>query len=308
MLRAVLLSLLIVAPSHAGQFLQLITAAAAATAPQPAPGPAPTPSPGGRCDNCDGTGRLGDGTVSVPCPVCGGDGKLDAAKPPVPCDAQSSQMRKTARVSSQSGAGVTPQPVTDETAPVFSNDAEIQPTPMAAVSAGLNALNLKRNDKFVEFGSGADARWSATAKRRGVGQCVAVEIDPDVAEQARACMAHNGLAVEVITGDAATTSVNATCGAAYLFPDVLEELKPQIQKLDRFVSYMHAVPGGVPGMKLRQVGDLYVYEKPKPVAAQPLFQKAKSMAVWNGRQYSGPVCNRRGCTMCAAIRSQLWNR
>jgi hypothetical protein len=33
-----------------------------------------TPS-GDTCENCDGTGRLGDGTVSVECPVCEGTGK-----------------------------------------------------------------------------------------------------------------------------------------------------------------------------------------------------------------------------------------
>jgi DnaJ-class molecular chaperone len=27
------------------------------------------------CDNCSGTGKLGDGTVSVICPVCNGTGK-----------------------------------------------------------------------------------------------------------------------------------------------------------------------------------------------------------------------------------------
>src|SRR5690606_15395980 len=41
-----------------------------------APAPAPTPAPG-ICTNCNGKGRLGDGTVSVPCPVCGGDGRTD---------------------------------------------------------------------------------------------------------------------------------------------------------------------------------------------------------------------------------------
>lgn len=36
----------------------------------------PKPSPvGDKCDNCGGTGRLGDGTVSVKCPVCDGTGK-----------------------------------------------------------------------------------------------------------------------------------------------------------------------------------------------------------------------------------------
>lgn len=66
--------LLLVSPAHAGEFVSLISAAAAATAsPAPLP-PAPAPAPSGECDNCNGTGKLGDGTVFVPCPVCGGDG------------------------------------------------------------------------------------------------------------------------------------------------------------------------------------------------------------------------------------------
>ena len=47
----------------------------------PVPPPAPTP---GKCLNCDGTGKLGDGTVTVPCPVCGGDGRTDNEPPPTP--------------------------------------------------------------------------------------------------------------------------------------------------------------------------------------------------------------------------------
>ncbi len=43
--------------------------------PPPAPAPSPTPTPGPtKCDNCNGTGKVGDGRVFVPCPVCGGDG------------------------------------------------------------------------------------------------------------------------------------------------------------------------------------------------------------------------------------------
>ena len=36
--------------------------------------PAPTPS-SDRCDNCNGTGKVGDGRVSVVCPICDGTGK-----------------------------------------------------------------------------------------------------------------------------------------------------------------------------------------------------------------------------------------
>ena len=36
----------------------------------------PTKTPvGDICENCSGTGRLGDGTISVECPVCEGTGK-----------------------------------------------------------------------------------------------------------------------------------------------------------------------------------------------------------------------------------------
>lgn len=45
------------------------------------PAPAPTPAKG-TCDNCGGTGRVGDGTVSVPCAACGGDGKIEAVEQP----------------------------------------------------------------------------------------------------------------------------------------------------------------------------------------------------------------------------------
>lgn len=52
-----------------------------ASKPTPVTPPSP-PAPSGQCDNCNGTGRLGDGTISLPCPVCGGDGKLNGDTAP----------------------------------------------------------------------------------------------------------------------------------------------------------------------------------------------------------------------------------
>lgn len=45
--------------------------------------PTPDPTPSGECDNCGGTGKVGDGTVFVPCAVCGGDGKIEAVETPL---------------------------------------------------------------------------------------------------------------------------------------------------------------------------------------------------------------------------------
>lgn len=64
-------------PCRAGDF-QLLAAGCLAMAAQGKPvppAPTPTPIPTGICDNCNGTGKLGDGTISVPCPVCDGTGK-----------------------------------------------------------------------------------------------------------------------------------------------------------------------------------------------------------------------------------------
>lgn len=36
--------------------------------------PAPTPD-AGRCENCNGTGKIGDGRIVMTCPECNGTGK-----------------------------------------------------------------------------------------------------------------------------------------------------------------------------------------------------------------------------------------
>lgn len=51
--------------------------------PAPSPGPAPKPTPSGeRCDECGGTGVLGDGVIEIKCPVCNGTGKKGGGSAP----------------------------------------------------------------------------------------------------------------------------------------------------------------------------------------------------------------------------------
>lgn len=38
-------------------------------------GPSPAPSPNDKCENCGGTGKVGDGRIEVKCRVCDGTGK-----------------------------------------------------------------------------------------------------------------------------------------------------------------------------------------------------------------------------------------
>lgn len=63
-------------PESNEDFRPLGSAAIAVHTQSTGPAPAPKPVPGGKCDGCNGTGRLGDGRVSVPCQKCGGDGVL----------------------------------------------------------------------------------------------------------------------------------------------------------------------------------------------------------------------------------------
>lgn len=48
------------------------------------PSPSPTPNPGGKCDNCNGTGKVGDGRVSTICRDCNGTGVINATPTPEP--------------------------------------------------------------------------------------------------------------------------------------------------------------------------------------------------------------------------------
>lgn len=60
-------------------YAPLISAAVGAAAVGSDVAPQPTPEPSRVCDACQGTGKVGDGTIEVDCGVCGGDGELDVA-------------------------------------------------------------------------------------------------------------------------------------------------------------------------------------------------------------------------------------
>lgn len=163
------------------------------------------------------------------------------------------------------------------------------PTPAKEVDRILGLLP-RPEVAFVDFGCGSDARWCIAAAKKWRCKAIGVEIDHDRAEAAKRAVRDAGMTdtVSIIEGDATTTNVAADVGVAYLFPDVLTALKPKIQGLRAFASFIHE-PQGLQAVKN---GDAWIV---KPVRA----------AVWNGQTYSGPVCNNPNCGMCNSIRAQL---
>lgn len=72
------LCFLLAAPAHAGPYEGIAAAVisyCSTIAPDPTPTPNPNPTPQ-KCTNCNGTGKLGDGTISITCPVCNGKGTV----------------------------------------------------------------------------------------------------------------------------------------------------------------------------------------------------------------------------------------
>lgn len=179
------------------------------------------------------------------------------------------------------------------TANRLSAAAASAPTPIQEVERVIGLLP-KPEVGFVDYGSG-DGRWCIAAAQQWGCRATGVEIDPARAAAARERVAAAGLShlVTIITGDVLTTDVQADVGVAYLWSDALEQLRPRLEKLRAFASYQHQPPG----LPVVQNGDSWLYFR-------PVVNQSRS-AVWQGKVYSGPVCNSPGCAMCRSIRVQI---
>lgn len=166
------------------------------------------------------------------------------------------------------------------------------PTPGREVERVIGLLP-KPEIGFVDFGCG-DGRWCIAAAERWGCRVTGIELDPARAAAARERVRAAGLdhLVTIIEGDVLTTDVQADVGVAYLYADVLDRLRPRLEKLRAFASYMHRPPG----LPVVQNGDSWFYTQAVPQSRA---------AVWQGEVYSQPVCNNPGCKMCNSIRCQL---
>jgi SAM-dependent methyltransferase len=188
--------------------------------------------------------------------------------------------------------GTLPKPVEVASVPKSEAvEAGAAPTPYREVVRVVGLLP-KPEVGFVDFGCG-DARWLIVAAERWGCRATGIEIDPKRAQLARQRVREAGLdhLITIVDGDAPTVDVKADVGVAYLYPDVLEQLKPKVERLRAFASYIHR-PAGLPVVKN---GDSWIYTKPTVARS----------AVWNGQAYAGPVCSNPNCGMCQSIRAQL---
>jgi protein-L-isoaspartate(D-aspartate) O-methyltransferase len=68
----------------------------------------------------------------------------------------------------------------------------------------LNHLDAREGQQVLEIGTGTGYNAALLAHRLGAGNVVSIEIDPEIAQQARTNLAKAGRDVRVITGDGAT--------------------------------------------------------------------------------------------------------
>jgi SAM-dependent methyltransferase len=171
-------------------------------------------------------------------------------------------------------------------------------TPLDSCERILEYLRPQSRKTLLDLGSG-DGRMVVEWARWLGYPAIGIESDPQRVAQARAFAASRGVShlVTIIEGD--FTKIDwpvADVIFVYQFPDVMAEVSDRIKAADRVVSFSHQVPGLA--MQSHNGGEFYSWTRPKPGVQKPV-------AYWDGRAYTAPVCNKRGCTMCAAIRAQL---
>lgn len=183
--------------------------------------------------------------------------------------------------------------------------AEYEPTPHAEVDRVLRVANLQPHETFADLGCGDGRVLIAAVQKFNIKSATGVEIDPEQAARARVNVAAAGLSdrITIIEGDATKVDVKADVGYAYLFSDMLNQLKPKLTtNFSRFISYQHPVQGLSMSYFRQGQNTIYSWKQPQQTAS---VQSSGRVATWDGVQYTRPVCNGGSCTMCNSIRRQL---
>lgn len=134
-----------------------------------------------------------------------------------------------------------------------------EPVSNPEMEEALHHANLKKSDVFADIGCG-DGRVLIEAHLRSGCRCVGIEIDPEQAERAKVNVRNAGLAdhIDIIEGDARQfrpADHGVTVAYAYLYPDLLADLRPMLETIPRLVTPWHPVDG----MDGEQHGNVWVY-------------------------------------------------
>ena len=134
-----------------------------------------------------------------------------------------------------------------------------EPVSEPELHEALDHANLTESDVFADIGCG-DGRVLIEAHLRSGCRCVGIEIDPEQAERAKVNVRNAGLAdhIDIIEGDARQfrpADHGVTVAYAYLYPDLLAELRPMLETIPRLVTPWHPVDG----MDGEQRGNVWVY-------------------------------------------------
>jgi protein-L-isoaspartate O-methyltransferase len=136
--------------------------------------------------------------------------------------------------------------------------ASQEPTPSPVADRIMETLGLSKSDVFADIGCG-DGRLLIDAVETFGCSAVGIEIDPVKADKAREKVKAAGLSdrITVLTGDAKSFDPEAygvTAAVAYLYPELLEKLKPMLETIPVLVTPFHQVPGLV----MESRGDVWV--------------------------------------------------
>jgi outer membrane protein assembly factor BamB len=147
------------------------------------------------------------------------------------------------------------------------------PTPDAIVDKMLDVSGVAPGDVLVDLGSG-DGRIVLSAAKRFGCRAIGYEIDTELVMQARDSLErqHLGELVTIRHQDMFTANLsNVDVVAIYLYPVVLEKLKPQFARMkpgSRIVSHFFEIPGWKPSKRFfiaSETGDkheILLYELP----------------------------------------------
>lgn len=187
----------------------------------------------------------------------------------------------------------------------ISNSADTYATPLDAATRILDYLRPTSPKTLLDLGSG-DGRMVVEWARWTGHPAIGIEQDPYRVKQSRNFAKLKGVEQQAkfVQGDYTQMDwPRADIVYVYQFPDDLAAVRDKLTQYDHVVSYMHEIPGLQ--MTSHNGGEFYSWRKPRPVQQAVSAKPSRPVAWYGGKPFYAPVCNKRGCSMCANIRSQL---